>query len=131
MTDRNIPAEQRVDWQEACRLFRVRCSVADCEAMARLRTLIETGELLVTHRGEVMNPPASAAEGAEAGNLNMPQRHGTGAVPQGGEAQATRHPAAPCTHEWEIVDEGGGGSEFQPPDPAVRQCCLCGARESS
>lgn len=49
----------------------------------------------LTHRGEVMNSPASAAEGAEVGNLNMPQRHGLGASPQGMEAQATQPSAAP------------------------------------
>jgi len=52
-----------------------------------------------TQRGEVMNPPASAALGAEAGNLNTPQRDGTGAVPgreaMGTEAQATQPFAAP------------------------------------
>ena len=31
-------------------------------------------------------------------------------------------------HEFEIVSEGGGGSEFQPPDPRVEQCILCGQR---
>lgn len=48
-----------------------------------------------TSRDEVMNPPESAAEGSEVGNLNMSQRHGTGAVPQGMEAQATQPSAAP------------------------------------
>ena len=52
-----------------------------------------TGEVI--HRGEVMNPPASAAEGAEAGNLSTPQRSGSGADPQGMEAQATQPSAAP------------------------------------
>lgn len=42
-----------------------------------------------------MNSPTSAAEDVEVRDRNSPQRHGTGAVPQGGEAQATRHPAAP------------------------------------
>jgi hypothetical protein len=41
----------------------------------------------IHHRGEVMNPPASAAEGAEAGNLNTPQRHGSGADPRAPEAR--------------------------------------------
>lgn len=40
-----------------------------------------------TNRDEVMNPPASAAQGAEAGNLNMSQCHGTGAVPRAAEAR--------------------------------------------
>ena len=35
------------EWQEACRMFRARCSVFDCEQMARLRTYIETGQLVV------------------------------------------------------------------------------------
>lgn len=48
-----------------------------------------------TKRTEVMNPPESAAQGSEARNLNMVQRHGTGAVPQGMEAQATQPSAAP------------------------------------
>jgi hypothetical protein len=47
------------------------------------------------HRGEVMKPPGSAAEGPEVGHLNMPQRHGSGAEPQGMEAQATQPSAAP------------------------------------
>ncbi|MCU1318100.1 MAG: hypothetical protein JWN63_3422 [Candidatus Acidoferrum typicum] len=42
--------------------------------------------IIYTKRTEVMNPPASAALGAEARNLNTVQRHGTGAVPQGTEA---------------------------------------------
>jgi hypothetical protein len=46
-----------------------------------------------------MNPPASAALGAEAGNLKMPQRSGTGAVPgrkaMGRVVQAARYVAAP------------------------------------
>jgi hypothetical protein len=33
-----------------------------------------------------------------------------------------------CEHEWETLDAGGGGSEFQPPDPTVEQCVLCGQR---
>lgn len=48
-----------------------------------------------TTRDEVMNPPASAARGAEARNLNTSQRHGSGAEPQGTEVQATRQSAAP------------------------------------
>lgn len=36
--------------------------------------------------------------------------------------------ATDCKHEWETVDEGGGASEFQPPDPRVEQCILCGRR---
>lgn len=48
-----------------------------------------------TKRTEVMNPPESAAQGSEARNLNTVQRHGTGAVPQGMEAQATQPSAAP------------------------------------
>jgi len=48
-----------------------------------------------TKRTEVMNPPVSAAQGTEVGNLNTVQRHGTGAVPQGMEAQATQPSAAP------------------------------------
>lgn len=54
-----------------------------------------------TKRTEVMNSPASAALGAEVRDLNMVQRHGTGAVPQGMEAQATQPSAAPtlwCVH---------------------------------
>lgn len=42
-----------------------------------------------------MNPPESAAQGSEARNLNTVQRHGTGAVPQGTEAQAMQPSAAP------------------------------------
>lgn len=49
----------------------------------------------VIQRGEVMNPPASAAQGAEAGNLNTPHRSGSGADPQGEKAQAAPTPAAP------------------------------------
>lgn len=46
-----------------------------------------------------MNPLESAAQGSKAGNLNTPQRDGTGAVPgrkaMGTEAQATQPSAAP------------------------------------
>lgn len=42
-----------------------------------------------------MNSPAPAARGAEVRDLNTSYRHGTGAVPQGEEAQATQPPAAP------------------------------------
>jgi hypothetical protein len=52
----------------------------------------------VTHRGAVMNPPEPAAQGSEARNRNTPQRHGSGAEPQGGEVQATQPLAAPI--EW-------------------------------
>lgn len=38
-------------------------------------------------RSEVMNPPASAAQGAEARNLNTEPRHGTGAVPRASKAR--------------------------------------------
>lgn len=65
-----------------------------------------------THRGEVMNPPVPAAEGTEARNLNMPQRHGLGASPQGSEAQATQHSAAPSIGD---------------PHPG---CNACGSREA-
>jgi hypothetical protein len=68
-----------------------------------------------TKRTEVMNPPESAAQGSEARNLNMVQRHGTGAVPQGMEAQATQPSAAPMPrcicgrgayyHPWRFCDE--------------------------
>ena len=57
-----------------------------------------------------MNPPASAAQDAEARNLNMPQRHGSGAEPQGSEAQATRHSAAPILLEW--LDPAPGSRGF-------------------
>lgn len=67
-----------------------------------------------TKRSEVMNPPASAAQGAEARNLNMLQRHGSGVEPQGMEAQATQPsatPAPPCIcgrgkyyHPWRFCD---------------------------
>jgi hypothetical protein len=33
------------EWAEACRLFRIRCSVYDYEQMARMRTYIEEGLL--------------------------------------------------------------------------------------
>lgn len=39
------------------------------------------------NRPEVMNPPQSAAEGCEAGNLTMGQRHGLGASPRATEAR--------------------------------------------
>jgi len=46
-----------------------------------------------------MNPPESAAQGSEVGNLNTPHRDGTGAVPgdesMGRVVQATQHVAAP------------------------------------
>ena len=44
-----------------------------------------------------MNSPTSAAGDAEVRDRNSPQRHGTGAVPQGMEAQATQPSAAPIT----------------------------------
>lgn len=51
-----------------------------------------------------MNPPASAALGAEVGNLNTPHRDGTGAVPgdesTGTEVQATQPSAAPTIRQW-------------------------------
>lgn len=34
-------------WAEACRLFRNRCSAYDCEQMARMRTYIEEGLLVL------------------------------------------------------------------------------------
>lgn len=53
-----------------------------------------------TKRGEVMNPPASAALGAEAGNLNTPQRHGLGPSPRGAEARpADASPVPTCQHD--------------------------------
>lgn len=55
-----------------------------------------------------MNPPASAAPGAEAGNLNKPQRHGSGAEPQGEEEQATQPCAAPI--EWGEPEKYGPGA---------------------
>jgi hypothetical protein len=51
--------------------------------------------VIFTHRDAVMNSPESGAEGSEVRDRNTSQRHGTGAVPQGDEAQATRHPAVP------------------------------------
>jgi hypothetical protein len=67
-----------------------------CDECADIRAVIAKAVgPQITTRGEVMNPPESAAEGSEARNLNTPQRHGSGAEPQGGEAQATQHPAAP------------------------------------
>jgi hypothetical protein len=48
-----------------------------------------------THRSEVMNPPASAAQGAEARNLNMEQRHRTGAVLRGAEARPANVASVP------------------------------------
>lgn len=47
------------------------------------------------------------------------------------EERAAFEAQANCEHEWEVTDDGGGGSEFQPPDPAVRKCCLCGKREAT
>lgn len=57
-----------------------------------------------TKRDEVMNPPQSAAEGCEAGNLTMSQCHGTGAVPRTAEArpaEAVPPPSIgdPCPNE--------------------------------
>jgi hypothetical protein len=52
-----------------------------------------------THRSEVVNPPASAAKGAEAGNLTTEQRHGTGAVPRGAEARPADASPPPCEHK--------------------------------
>jgi hypothetical protein len=49
----------------------------------------------ITHRGEVMNPPESAAQGSEVGNLNMPQRHGLGGSPRGAEARPAEAPPLP------------------------------------
>jgi hypothetical protein len=69
----------------------------------------------ITNRGEVMNPPVPAAQGTEARNLNTPQRHGTGAVPQGGEAQATQHPAAPIEPRRKAYSTTQGGPEFDAP----------------
>ena len=47
-----------------------------------------------------MNPPESAAQGSEVGNLNTSHRDGTGAVPgrkaMGMEAQATQPSVAPA-----------------------------------
>lgn len=43
------------EWAEACRLFRIRCSVYDCEQMARMRTYVEEG-LLVLVRPSQANP---------------------------------------------------------------------------
>lgn len=47
------------------------------------------GETVVQlhNRPEVMNPPASAAEGAEARNLDKGQRHGLGASPRAAETR--------------------------------------------
>jgi hypothetical protein len=42
------------EWREACRLFRVRCDVTDCERMAKLRAYIEDG-LLVVVRPETVS----------------------------------------------------------------------------
>jgi len=47
---------------------------------------------------------------------------------ESGEFAEEKRQQATCEHEWETIDEGGGGSEFQPPDPVVEQCCLCGRR---
>ena len=87
--------------QAACGI----AALSELELLHRLERLylegIEEGVKIAKdhlhNRTEVMNPPASAAEGAEARNLNMVQRHGTGAVPQGMEAQATQPSAAPCS----------------------------------
>lgn len=61
-----------------------------------------------TKRGEVMNPPESAAEGSEAGNLNTPHRDGTGVVPgdesMGLEAQAMQPAAAPTSAHTSCPD---------------------------
>jgi hypothetical protein len=57
-----------------------------CPDIAR-EALNATPGVAEYHRGEVMNPPASAAEGVEAGNLNTPQRHGSGADPRAPEAR--------------------------------------------
>ena len=43
----------------------------------------EEWQKLLHKRSEVMNPPVSAAEGTEAGNLNTEPWHRTGAVLQG------------------------------------------------
>lgn len=48
-----------------------------------------------TNRDAVMNSPESGAEGSEVRDRNTSQRHGTGAVPQGMEVQATQLSAAP------------------------------------
>lgn len=104
-----------------------------------------------THRDEVMNPPASAAQDAEARNLNTSQRHGTGAVPQGEEAQATQPLAAPeppylvrafwspdrrylvtvhVTAEGIIALQDDNGLEWEPSGPQqdVAARCTCGSR---
>jgi len=47
----------------------------------------QTSDAQLHHRPEVMNPPQSAAEGCEAGNLNTGQRHGLGASPRAAEAR--------------------------------------------
>jgi len=59
-----------------------------------------------THRSEVMNPPASAAMGTEAGNLNMEQRHGAGAVPRGAKARPADAPPPP--HPADNTPKGEG-----------------------
>jgi hypothetical protein len=47
----------------------------------------EEWQQLLHKRSEVMNPPVSAAEGTEAGNLSTEQRDRTGAVLRGAEAR--------------------------------------------
>jgi hypothetical protein len=70
---------------------------AESEHMAQIgRKGAFAAHAKVTHRGEVMKPPGSAAMGPEVGHLNMPHCDGTGAVPQGMEAQATQPSAAPA-----------------------------------
>lgn len=45
--------------------------------------------------------------------------------------ELSQEECAALGHEFEVIDEGGVVSEFQPPDPAIRKCILCGFREQS
>lgn len=53
-------------WREACRMFRLRCAPDDCEAMAKLRTYIEDGLLVVVRPADQLAEPAAVDEHAEA-----------------------------------------------------------------
>jgi len=69
--------------------FQLECEMTNSlqNQLSELRRAGETSDAQLHNRPEVMNPPQSAAEGCEAGNLNMGQRHGLGASPRAAEAR--------------------------------------------